>query len=121
MSAGSRKISWHSAGGLRLSTRLHASKKITDAQENVNTNAQGRGGADQRLPGPPQWHGMVDNVKTVDTCRRLARANQFDLTALRFRDPVQVFILNASRRLFSDRFFTSALPGILHTLEWSGS
>lgn len=51
---------------------------------------------------------MVDNVEDLDTVvgwlSELARPHGFAISETQF----QVFILNASRRLFSDRFFTSS-------------
>jgi hypothetical protein len=51
---------------------------------------------------------MVDNIEDVDTVvgwlAEFARPHGFAISETQF----QVFILNASRRLFSDRFFTSS-------------
>jgi hypothetical protein len=51
---------------------------------------------------------MVDNVEDVDTVvgwlAEFARPHGYAISETQF----QVFILNASRRLFSDRFFTSS-------------
>jgi hypothetical protein len=53
---------------------------------------------------------MVDNIEDVDTVvgtlAEFARPHGFAISETQF----QVFILNASRRLFSDRFFTSSIP-----------
>jgi hypothetical protein len=52
---------------------------------------------------------LVDNIEDVDTVvgmlAEFARPHGFAISETQF----QVFILNASRRLFSDRFFTSSL------------
>jgi hypothetical protein len=52
---------------------------------------------------------VVDNIEDVDTVvgwlSEFARPHGFAISETQF----QVFILNASRRLFSDRFFTSSL------------
>jgi hypothetical protein len=64
---------------------------------------------------------MVDNIEDVDTIvgwlAEGARPHGFAISETQF----QVFILNASRRLFSDRFFTSSFrPEFYSTLgvEW---
>lgn len=78
-----------------------ASKVITDAQ--VDTEHK----AITDCLGHPD-HSVVDNIEDVDTVvgwlAESARPHGFAISETQF----QVFILNASRRLFSDRFFTSS-------------
>jgi hypothetical protein len=64
---------------------------------------------------------MVDNIEDVDTVvgwlAEFTRPHGFAISETQFH----VFILNASRRLFSDRFFTSSFrPEFYTTLghEW---
>ena len=64
---------------------------------------------------------MVDNIEDVDTVvgwlSEFARPHGYAISETQF----QVFILNASRRLFSDRFFTSSFrPEFYSTLgvQW---
>ena len=95
-----------------------ASKKITDAQENVNDDGT-------RTPindclGHPNGS-MVDNIEDVDTVvgwlAEFPRPHGFAISETQ----LQVFILNASRRLFSDRFFTSSFRQEFYThlgVEW---
>ena len=67
-------------------------------------------------------HGsLVDNVEDVDTVVgwlvEFARPHGFAISETQF----QVFILNASRRLFSDRFFTSSFRPEFYThlgMQW---
>ena len=58
---------------------------------------------------------LVDNVEDVDTVvgwlAEFARPHGFAISETQF----QVFILNASRRLFSDRFFTSSFRPEFYT------
>jgi hypothetical protein len=81
--------------------RCDASKIITEAQRNDDGTPINDclGHADGS---------MVDNVEDVDTVvgwlAEFARPHGFAISETQF----QVFILNASRRLFSDRFFTSS-------------
>jgi hypothetical protein len=91
-----------------------ASKIITEAQKNDD--------------GTPindclgHAHGsMVDNIEDVDTVvgwlAEFARPHGFAISETQF----QVFILNASRRLFSDRFFTSSFRPEFYThlgVQW---
>ncbi len=91
-----------------------ASKVITDAQVN-----------DDHSPindclGHPNGS-VVDNIEDVDTVvgwlSEFRRPHGFAISETQF----QVFILNASRRLFSDRFFTSSFRPELYTslgIEW---
>jgi len=94
--------------------RCDASKVITDAQRNDD------GSAINDCLGHPNGS-MVDNVEDVDTIvgwlAEGARPHGFAISETQF----QVFILNASRRLFSDRFFTSSFrPEFYSTLgvQW---
>ncbi len=64
---------------------------------------------------------MVDNIEDVDTVvgwlAEFARPHGFAISETQF----QVFILNASRRLFSDRFFTSSFRPEFYTrfgVDW---
>ena len=91
-----------------------ASKVITDAQLGAN-----RKPIDDCL-GHPNGS-MVDNVEDVDTVvgwlAESTRPHGFAISETQF----VVFILNASRRLFSDRFFTSSFrPEFYSTLglDW---
>jgi hypothetical protein len=65
---------------------------------------------------------MVDNIEDVDKVvgwlAEFPRAHGFAISETQF----QVFILNASRRLFSDRFFTSIFRPEFYTkfgVDWS--
>ena len=88
--------------------RCDDSKVITDAQVNADgspiTDCLGHPGGT-----------MVDNVEDVDTVvgwlSEFARPHGFAISETQF----QVFILNASRRLFSDRFFTSSFRPELYS------
>jgi Animal haem peroxidase len=81
--------------------RCDASKVITSAQLNAD------GTRINDCLGRPDGS-LVDNVEDVDTVvgwlSEFARPHGFAISETQF----QVFILNASRRLFSDRFFTSS-------------
>ena len=81
--------------------RCDDSKPITDAQVNAD------GSPITDCLGHPDGT-MVDNVEDVDTVvgwlSEFPRPHGFAISETQF----QVFILNASRRLFSDRFFTSS-------------
>ena len=91
-----------------------ASKKITDAQKNddgtwINDCLGHSNGS------------TVDNIEDVDTVvgwlAEFPRPHGFAISETQF----QVFILNASRRLFSDRFFTSSFRPELYThlgVDW---
>jgi hypothetical protein len=91
-----------------------ASKKITEAQLNDD------GSPINDCLGHP--HGsLIDNIEDVDTVvgwlAEFRRPHGFAISETQF----VVFILNASRRLFSDRFFTSSFrPEFYGTLgvEW---
>ena len=94
--------------------KCDASKVITAAQVN-----------DDRTPitdclGHPNGS-MVDNIEDVDTVvgwlAEFHRPHGFAISETQF----QVFILNASRRLYSDRFFTSSFRPEFYThlgVEW---
>ena len=81
--------------------RCDASKVITAAQRNAD------GSRIDDCLGHPDGS-LVDNIEDVDTVvgwlSEFARPHGFAISETQF----QVFILNASRRLFSDRFFTSS-------------
>jgi len=81
--------------------RCDASKTITAAQRNPD------GSAINDCLGHPDGS-LVDNIEDVDTVvgwlSEFAHPHGFAISETQF----QVFILNASRRLFSDRFFTSS-------------
>ena len=91
-----------------------ASKKITDAQLNDDGSPINDclGKKDQT---------MVDNIEDVDTVvgwlAEFRRPHGFAISETQF----VVFILNASRRLFSDRFFTSSFRQEFYStlgVEW---
>lgn len=87
-----------------------ASKIITDAQLNDD------GSPINDCLGHPNGS-MVDNIEDVDTVvgwlSEFTRPHGFAISETQFH----VFILNASRRLFSDRFFTSSFrPEFYSTL-----
>jgi heme peroxidase len=91
-----------------------ASKVITDAQ--VNTD----GTPINDCLGHPNGS-VVDNVEDVDTVvgylAEFTRPHGFAISETQF----VVFILNASRRLFSDRFFTSSFRPEFYTqmgVDW---
>jgi hypothetical protein len=88
--------------------RCDASKVITTAQ----VNADGTPITD--CLGHPDGT-LVDNVEDVDTVvgwlSEFVRPHGFAISETQF----QVFILNASRRLFSDRFFTSSFRPEFYT------
>jgi len=85
-----------------------ASKIITDTQLNE------RGQRINDCLGHPD-RSLVDNIEDVDTVvgwlAESTRPHGFAISETQF----QVFILNASRRLFSDRFFTSSFRPELYT------
>ena len=94
--------------------RCDLSKKITNAQLNDD-----RSPIDDCL-GHPNGS-LIDNIEDVDTMvgwlAEFRRPHGFAISETQF----VVFILNASRRLFSDRFFTSSFrPEFYSTLgvEW---
>ncbi len=78
-----------------------ASKKITEAQLNDDTSSI------NDCLGHPNGS-LIDNIEDVDTVvgwlAEFRRPHGFAISETQF----VVFILNASRRLFSDRFFTSS-------------
>lgn len=91
-----------------------ASKVITDAQLNAD------GSSINDCLGHPDGS-VVDNIEDVDTVvgwlAEFPRPHGFAISETQF----QVFILNASRRLFSDRFFTSSFRPEFYTqlgMEW---
>ena len=91
-----------------------ASKVITDAQVNAD------GSRITDCLGHPDGS-LVDNVEDVDTVvgwlAEFPRPHGFAISETQF----QVFILNASRRLFSDRFFTSSFRPEFYThfgVDW---
>lgn len=81
--------------------RCDASKVITAAQKNAD------GSPINDCLGQPDGS-LVDNIEDVDTVvgwlAEFTRPHGYAISETQF----QVFILNASRRLFSDRFFTSS-------------
>ena len=81
--------------------RCDAGKIITSAQRNTD------GSPINDCLGQPDGS-LVDNIEDVDTVvgwlSEFTRPHGFAISETQF----QVFILNASRRLFSDRFFTSS-------------
>jgi hypothetical protein len=94
--------------------RCDTSKVITDAQLNDD------GSRINDCMGHPNGS-TVDNIEDVDTVvgwlAESTRPHGFAISETQF----QVFILNASRRLFSDRFFTSSFrPEFYSTLgvQW---
>jgi len=88
--------------------KCDASKIITEAQLNPD------GSKINDCLGKPDGT-MVDNVEDVDTVvgwlAEFSRPHGFAISETQF----QVFILNASRRLFSDRFFTSSFRPEFYT------
>lgn len=88
--------------------RCDASKVITTAQLNDD------GSPINDCLGHPDGT-MVDNIEDVDTVvgwlSEFTRPHGFAISETQF----QVFILNASRRLFSDRFFTSSFRPEFYT------
>jgi hypothetical protein len=88
--------------------KCDASKTITVAQRNEN------GTPINDCLGHPNGS-MVDNIEDLDTVvgwlAEFARPHGFAISETQF----QVFILNASRRLFSDRFFTSSFRPEFYT------
>ncbi|WP_045227333.1 peroxidase family protein [Methyloterricola oryzae] len=94
--------------------RCDASKIITSAQLNED------GTPINDCLGQPDGS-VVDNIEDVDTVvgwlSEFARPHGFAISETQF----QVFILNASRRLFSDRFFTSSFRPEFYTqlgVDW---
>jgi hypothetical protein len=94
--------------------RCDATKVITAAQLNDD------GSRINDCLGHPDGS-MVDNIEDVDTVvgwlAEFARPHGFAISETQF----QVFILNASRRLFSDRFFTSSFRPEFYSrlgVEW---
>ena len=88
--------------------RCDYSKIITTAQRNSD------GSEINDCLGHPNGS-LVDNIEDVDTMvgwlAELARPHGFAISETQF----QVFILNASRRLFSDRFLTSSFRPAFYT------
>ena len=91
-----------------------ASKMITDAQVNED------GSPINDCLGHPNGS-VVDNIEDVDTVvgwlAEYTRPHGFAISETQF----VVFILNASRRLFSDRFFTSSFRPEFYTqlgVDW---
>ncbi|MBC7731435.1 MAG: oxygenase, partial [Bacteriovorax sp.] len=86
----------------------NAGKPITEAQRNLD------GSAINDCLGHPDGS-LVDNIEDVDTVvgwlAEYTRPHGFAISETQF----QVFILNASRRLFSDRFFTSSFRSEFYT------
>ena len=94
--------------------KCDASKVITAAQRNDD------GSPIDDCLGYPDGS-MVDNIEDLDTVvgwlAESRRPHGFAISETQF----QVFILNASRRLFSDRFFTSSFRPEFYTylgIEW---
>lgn len=94
--------------------KCDASKVITTAQMNDD------GSPINDCLGHPDGS-MVDNIEDVDTVvgwlSEFTRPHGFAISETQF----QVFILNASRRLFSDRFFTSSFRPEFYTnlgVQW---
>jgi Animal haem peroxidase len=94
--------------------RCDASKIITAAQ--VNTDGTPITDCLGHPPGS-----LVDNIEDVDTVvgwlSEFSRPHGFAISETQF----QVFILNASRRLYSDRFFTSSFRPEFYThlgVQW---
>lgn len=85
-----------------------ASKITTDAQLNVDQSSI------NDCLGHPDG-AMVDNVDDIDTVvgwlAETTRPHGFAISETQF----QVFLLNSSRRLFSDRFFTSSFRPEFYT------
>jgi len=93
-----------------------ASKQITEAQRNDDKEKSPINDCLGHLNGS-----LIDNIEDVDTVvgwlAEFRRPHGFAISETQF----VVFILNASRRLFSDRFFTSSFrPEFYSTLgvEW---
>lgn len=94
--------------------KCDSSKVITAAQLNTD------GSAINDCLGHPNGS-MIDNIEDVDTVvgwlAEFTRPHGFAISETQF----QVFILNASRRLFSDRFFTSSFRQEFYStlgLQW---
>ncbi|MDP1767564.1 MAG: peroxidase family protein, partial [Nitrospirota bacterium] len=94
--------------------RCDASKRITDARLNDDGSPVNDG------LGPPNG-AMIDTLEDVDTVvgwlAEFRRPHGFAISETQF----VVFILNASRRLFSDRFFTSSFRPEFYTtlgVDW---
>jgi hypothetical protein len=94
--------------------RCDTSKVITDAQVNAD------GSRITDCLGHPDGS-LIDNIEDVDTVvgwlAEFPRPHGFAISETQF----QVFILNASRRLFSDRFFTSSFRPEFYThlgVQW---
>jgi len=112
-----RKVQEASAQQLRDVYGTHvcdASKVITDAQVNEDGSP-----IDDCLGHPNR--SIVDNIEDVDTVvgwmAESVRPHGFAISETQF----VVFILNASRRLFSDRFFTSCFRPEFYTklgVDW---
>jgi hypothetical protein len=94
--------------------RCDASKQITSAQRDAN------GGPINDCLGFPDGS-IVDNIEDVDVVvgmlAETTRPHGFAISETQF----QIFIINASRRLFSDRFLTSSFRPEFYTrlgIDW---
>jgi hypothetical protein len=94
--------------------RCDASKRITDARVNDD------GSPINDCLGHPNGS-LIDNIEDIDTVvgwlAEFRRPHGFAISETQFG----VFILNASRRLFSDRFFTSSFRPEFYTtlgVDW---
>ncbi len=111
-----RKDQEHSAAQLREIYGTHlcdASKVITDAQVNED------GSPINDCLGHSNGS-VVDNIEDVDTVvgwmSESVRPHGFAISETQF----VVFILNASRRLFSDRFLIASVRSFIHGWESTG-
>ena len=102
-----------------------ASKIISNAQSLPATGARARPlGSGEVMPNDCLGHpdgSVVDNVEDIDTIvgylAETTRPHGFAISETQF----QIFIINASRRLFSDRFFTSSFRPEYYTqfgIDW---
>ena len=94
--------------------RCDASKVITDAQVNADGSRSTTASGTRRLAGR-QRRGRRHRGRLAGRVRR--GPHGFAISETQF----QVFILNASRRLFSDRFFTSSFRPEFYThlgVDW---
>jgi hypothetical protein len=105
---------------VRLLREVYGQHKCDDSKIITTAQVDDTGGKINDCLGHPNGS-MVDNIEDVDAVvgwlAEFVRPHGFAISETQF----QVFILNASRRLFSDRFFTSSFRPEFYThlgIQW---